>query len=161
MITWIGSAGGPLILATQEDFARWRGLSGDDYALACAAEGGHLSLLWLRQAMYVVLGDAPSDSAFLFCGSTLAIARWEYCASAAVANELLTNIGRTTELAPAVEVTFGGEQLVLFDSAKDGAAAEGDAACAQAAPGTYSVTTEAYTDDVSYSFILHRFRRFS
>lgn len=69
-LTWVTSAGGPLILVAESDCPKWGGAPRNypddegDYGRACEVEG-YIGLINVGDSQALVLGDMPARTTFL------------------------------------------------------------------------------------------------
>lgn len=164
-MTWVVTSGGPLICATPAALSAWRGVAGSstgdvqtDYERACA-QLEYLSLIPCGTSEVLILGDEPMQSTFARHVDGFVIARWASCLSAERAEQAVSML---PSVLPEQEATrlmqLDGARLCMFDSALDSDQAMLEASCLDIVPGQYEITTERYSREEDFDFLIHRFR---
>ncbi|HET7077814.1 MAG TPA: Imm21 family immunity protein [Chloroflexia bacterium] len=179
-LTWLASAGGPLLLLPGEYLAAWEGTNppsegrildarfrwGDpaavstDYDRACdVAE--YLGLLDVGGGQGLVLGDAPLATAWLpdgDSGRAGMLVRWVSADNEVQILVALAHIpDHVWDPAPLL-FPAGSTPLYLFDAAIPGSEVD-NYLTLDLDPGSYLIHTAIYKPDDSTELILHRFRR--
>ena len=163
-IHWVETSGGPLVCAEPTLLSYWRGTSGSsigdertDYERACD-QLDYLSLIPCGESQVLVLGDEPMQSAFIEAADGFLIVRWISCVSVYRAEQALNLLPAfLSELEPRREIEFRGEQLCMCDSSLSGSIELAHAACVKLVPGVYQATTERYSAQDDFDFLIHRF----
>ncbi|MDI1466105.1 Imm21 family immunity protein [Catellatospora sp. KI3] len=146
-LTWITSAGGPLLVAPQSALASWAGVidtdrpveTWGDYGRACAVDG-YTGLIAIGDQEGLVLGDEPAMTTYL--AEDRLFVRW---AAAYDEDELVVAAGRLVQedvnWDVSEELVWDVEgPVVLFDSAEPGADPEpGNHLVIDLEPGQYRV----------------------
>lgn len=161
-ITWICSAGGPLICAGYPVGLMWAGTGpsstgeeSSDYERACQVMD-YLGIVPCASSQVLVLGDEPLQSAFVRDAAGVAIIRWVACASASVAEAALATIPATLpQIEDPKSIMIEAARLVLFDSACSLADVP-QFLEAEIAPGLYEVSTQRYASPGVFEFLIHR-----
>lgn len=172
-MTWVESAGGPLILMSEALLPYWGGSEppppgtsvtatfrwsvdgpATDYDCACDV-AAYAGVIRIGDGQGLVLGDMPMPAAWWPDGGGFLV-RW----MAAPNDEAVLNIlrGLSLDLAwdPEAEFEFRAGPLVLFDSAWPGSDVRSEAIRLELAAGRYRVDTALLeTEDIS--IVLHRF----
>ncbi|MEV6139000.1 Imm21 family immunity protein [Nocardia sp. NPDC051990] len=145
--TWVGSAGGPLLIAPESELGHWGGASDmdgpvetwGDYGRACSVEG-YIGLVTIGSQLALVLGDEPARTTYLPAERTFL--RWAAADSeeelvAAARQALQEHITWDQDEDLVWEIR---EPVMLFDSAWPGAEIELDNQLRIAlGPGRYRV----------------------
>jgi hypothetical protein len=165
LMNWVNSGGGPLVCSEVSIAARWRGVSGisvssqydSDYARACLVQD-YVEYIPCGEGGVVILGDEPLQSKFVqMATGEWAIVRWIYAASAAHVTSALTSIHSASTLSPPLQIDLHEGELVMFDSAIDGAGEPDQNPQIEINVGRYYVTTERITLNKAADLIVHRF----
>ena len=162
MFTWTESTGGPLLVASPNLLLKWQGvgewLPDCDYDAACAVDG-YLGVLARHGGQVLVLADEPMPTTFMPLGGQLVLARWMYCPSKTMAEDLLTALpSRLPQLQSPLKIAHQVSAVALIDSASKGIEALSSAGQAALPAGEYVVTTEDYAG-AEFRFVVHRFTR--
>ncbi|MCP2341368.1 Imm21 family immunity protein [Actinomadura rupiterrae] len=154
-MTWVSSAGGPLLVAPRTALDRWQGVTDDDgpvetwgdYGRACSVEG-YIGTVPIGDEQALVLGEDPALTTFL--PGELLFLRWiaadsEAAITGAARRALRAGV-RWDEDEDLVWSAPG--PVVHFDSALAGAEAEADDhLVVDLAPGRYRVRAAYIADD--------------
>lgn len=142
----------------------WRGCSdadegadNSDYAAACEVDD-FLAVVRRHSAQYLVLGDAPMQTAAVSGPFGVTLVRWVFCPSGDEAARVLAAIPDVLpELEQPVPFELEHAGALLFDSAEEG---EERTACIELELplGSYRVTSESFTGS-EFEFVIHRIRR--
>src|SRR5687767_15306764 len=78
-LTWITSAGGPLILLEKQLLSHWHGTETDDYDRSCGIDD-YLGLLDVGSGRALVLGEEPMPTAWQFLSGPAEgmLIRWQW-----------------------------------------------------------------------------------
>ena len=161
MLKWIDSAGGPLIVTERRSLAHWNGSDNEDYASACSVDG-YAGVIMKNQYPVLVLGDAPNSTAIFNLGdSTVVLVRWLY---AETESDVMAHLAKIEEREfnnpnESVEIEWGNDELLLFDSALPGDEADNESLQFRLVPGRYKVDTIEFKPDKNTFLILHRFTK--
>ncbi|MFI1767964.1 immunity 21 family protein [Streptomyces sp. NPDC020800] len=144
-LEWVESGGGPLIAVPETVLPFWAGADSEeldtDYDRACEVDG-YVGLLPVGDSAALVLGDEPASTSYLPAHGTFV--RWSAADSE---DDLLAQVPAALDAAvwePEIRWDVPGP-VVLFDSARPGAAAEHEEHLrVPLAPGPYAVRA-AYT----------------
>ena len=120
---WIISNGGPLIFSSKKSAEHWKGTAGSslkkketDYERACAIYD-YIDVIVSGKDDVAVLGDEPMQSKIFKDKERIFIARWEYCKSEDLADDVLKNLPKDLNIISNDKFMrlLGGE-LIIFDS---------------------------------------------
>lgn len=174
---WIESAGGPLLLLSEESLANWGGVfalvsgpaatesyspggSPTDYDRACAVDG-YFGRITVGAEEAVVLGGEPLQATWapFRRPSSGMIVRWVF---GETESEFLSWIDKVPDAIFHAEGAFQvkGPRLLLFDSALPGRKAKNrpdEYLLIEFKPGTYQIKTAVYQPDARTSMVVHRF----
>jgi hypothetical protein len=160
---WIESTGGPLILATVRNTAKWLGIDGNsgflhptDYQSACENDG-EISLLEGDSYTVIVIGDEPDRTAIYQQTLTeFQIVRWKFANSE---RDIVTHLPVTDadHSKESLVVIFDDEEICLTDSSSP--LAENDQIIQiNVQPGKYAVGTQLIAPNAPTCFLVHSFR---
>lgn len=160
-MSWVESAGGPLLLIPASLLHGWEGGNGSgraatDYDRACDVEG-YVGVIPVGEGQGLVLGDMPMPVAW-WPDSGGILVRWMAADSEGAVIELLKalpdSLGWETEVS--IELT-SDEELILFDAAYPGNELPSKVGLIPARRGLYAVET-AIVEKEDISLVLHRFK---
>lgn len=164
---WINSAGGPLILLSDDLVGCWMGVTQkdgpSDYERACLCND-YLCILGINHGVGVVLGDEPLATTWIpstSLGHPMLI-RWvcandeqQILAYASHAPDDVFTYNVVTYRAPMC-------RHLLFDSALAGHQLQSDRFLeVSLEPGDYRIDTGVFRPDADTTMVLHRFSRYS
>lgn len=157
-LTWIESAGGPLLLLEEHLLSHWHGIETDDYDRACGIDD-YLGLLDVGSGRALVLGEEPMSTAWL--SEPGMFVRWQYADDNESVEEAIADLSKASWEATAIVVDVTDSSLVLFDAACSGE----DPDCNRSGcklnialkEKRYLIETAHYTPDENTALILHRF----
>ena len=169
---WIMSGGGPLIAMESKLQISWGGVLRLTVAQAAAEtdydrppeELDYLQSIDLHDGSALIFGNGPLDTAFWQSQrGKLFIVRVIYCEPSFDFESVMRQIDRDGLCAPCEEMdfSFATGELVMFDSADDGAHTEKERVQARILPGKYKIITQTIEYANSAYLILHRFDRVS
>lgn len=167
-LSWISSAGGPLLLLPESLVGHWRGSfsaseensqSQTDYDRACSVEG-YVGVINVNAGQGLVLGDEPMQTSWLPLSEQLGgvLVRWQWAPDEKHVNEAMTDLSRLAWEPPTHTFRVSDKVLLLFDAACSGND-PGDALNIDLLPGQYSIESTHYEPDEETSLILHRLSR--
>jgi immunity protein 21 of polymorphic toxin system len=167
-LTWVSSAGGPLILLPESLLPHWSGSfraseegsqSQTDYDRACKVQG-YLGVINVNAGQGLVLGDEPMQTSWLPLSEQLGgiLIRWQWAPDEKHVNEAMTDLSRIARQPPSLTFGVSDKVLLLFDAACSGND-PGDALRIDLLPGQYSIESTHYEPDEETSLILHRLSR--
>jgi hypothetical protein len=185
-LDWIESAGGPLVIISDDAINLWSGIykresylldkiedaydfmdsTETDYGKSCLVDD-YLGLVEVGKENGIVLGDEPMPTTiFNSSDNEINIARFCYYGikdSEHYADKLLSDLDLALidNWEYKLTVTFNSEKLFLFDSAVDGKGLykrqeNTDFLLSHLTPGQYKVFTSVYEPDKEIKLILHR-----
>jgi Immunity protein 21 len=178
-LTWLASAGGPLLLLPGAYLAAWEGTNppsagrvlqarfrwqdsaamATDYDRACDVDD-YLGLLDIGGTQGLVLGDEPLATAWLpdgDSGKTGMLIRWVSADDEAHILAALTHIPDHVWDPAHLLFPVGSTPLYLFDAAIPGSKVDAYLVI-HLNPGSYLISTAVYKPDNGTELILHRFR---
>ena len=179
-LTWVCSAGGPLVVAPAEIAQYWRGVEGrspsevqrdvadesvSDYARACGIDA-YLGTLKVGHGKALILADEPMQTAFIPASEGGVFVRWMWAESEDGVRRALGAVPESAWEPTLHRIEVAREGLLVFDSAWPGDAlpppsrdeAPASWARIELPEGTYTVDTADYEPDGSTRLILHRLR---
>lgn len=161
-LTWVTSAGGPLLAAPESRLDHWGGVTDDDgpvetwgdYGRACSIEG-YIGLVSVGDRQALVLGDEPAATTYLT--DERLFLRW---AGADSETELVAAARRALPHVPWDSdedlIWDVSEPVVLFDSAWPGSAPEpGNHLRIDLAPGHYRVRAAYVEEEDTWMILVH------
>lgn len=161
-MTWIDTAGGPLIGAAYPVGLNWNGTqassTGDtrsDYDRACEIMD-YVGVIPCASSRVLVFGDEPLQTTVLSLNEDIAVVRWVSCVSEGDAQAALAAIPTTLpQLEPPKSILIEAQRLVFFDSAYSLDVAPRLLEVALS-PGLYEVSTEKFASPGVFEFLVHR-----
>ncbi|MDT5268358.1 MAG: hypothetical protein QOH49_544 [Acidobacteriota bacterium] len=164
-LTWVNSAGGPLVLLEEHLLPEWRGHDGStaqehegrtDYERACDVDD-YLGLVEVGSGRALVLGDEPMQTTWCPSpeGSGVVLLRWQWADSEAAVIDAAGDMPEESWESTGLIFQTSGRDLVLFDSAYPGDE-PGERLTIQLARGQYGIDTAHYRPDAETSLVLHR-----
>jgi hypothetical protein len=164
-MTWIDTAGGPLIGAAYPTGLSWGGTqassTGDtrsDYDRACEVID-YVGVVPCASSHVLVFGDEPLQATVLSINDGIAVVRWVSCVSEGDAQKVLAEIPTALPQLEAPKLmSIEATRLVLFDSAYSLDAAPRLLEVALS-PGLYEVSTEKFASPGVFEFLVHRMVR--
>ena len=161
-LTWIESAGGPLILLEEPLLSHWHGIDTDDYDRSCGIDD-YLGLLDVGSGRALVLGEEPMATAWqLLSGPAEGVlVRWQFADDEASVVEALADLSKVSWEATGIVFDVADSSLVLFDAACPGK----DPDCNSTGcklnillnEKQYLIETAHYTPNENTALFLHRF----
>jgi len=161
-LTWITSAGGPLILLEEHLLSHWHGINTGDYDRACGIDD-YLGLLDVGSGRALVLGEEPMPTAWLpLSGSAEGmVVRWQWADDDESVVEAIADLSKASWEATGIVFDVADRSVVLFDATCSGK----DPDCNRTGcklnivlkEKRYSIETAHYTPDENTALILHRF----
>jgi len=157
VLTWIESAGGPLILLEGRLLSDWHGIETDDYDRACGIDD-YLGLLNVGSGRALVLGEEPMPTAWLSEPGMLV--RWQYADDNESVVEAIADLSKASWEETGIVLDVSDSSLVLFDATCPGK----DPDCNRTGcklnivlkEQRYLIETAHYTPDENTALILHR-----
>ena len=164
-MTWIDTAGGPLICAAYPVGLSWGGTNASsigegrsDYARACEVMD-YVGVIRCASSRVLVLGDEPLQTTLVSLADGIAIVRWVSCESEGDAEVALTAIpAALPQLEAPKSILIEAARLVLFDAAYSLDAAVGSMET-ELPLGLYEVSTEKFASPGVFEFLVHRMVR--
>nr|WP_297385328.1 Imm21 family immunity protein [uncultured Roseateles sp.] len=164
-LQWINSAGGPLVCTSPAAGRAWRGALGSsvgealsDYERACD-QLDYVGAIACGPSQVLVLGDEPLQSAFVVKDEGVLVVRWVSCVSSERAASAIAQLpSRLPNIEEPTKFRLDDRGLIMFDAALGGI---DPAVCTgvDLKPGVFTVTTERYTSEGAYEFLVHRLLR--
>jgi hypothetical protein len=161
-LTWIESAGGPLILLEEHLLSHWHGIQTDDYDRACGIDD-YLGLLDVGSGRALVLGEEPMPTAWqpLSAPAEGMFVRWQYADDNESVVEAIADLSKASWEVTGIVYDLTGSSLLLFDATCPGE----DPDCNRTGcklnivlkEKRYLIETANYTPDDNTALILHRF----
>jgi Immunity protein 21 len=163
--TWIDTAGGPLICATNQTGPIWCGTRGSsigevrtDYDRACEVMS-YVGVVRCASSDVLVFGDEPLQTTFVSVAGGLAAVRWVSCTSVGEADAALAAIpSAMPQLEAPKSLLIRADKLVMFDAAYRLKEAPQSMAT-DVVSGLYEVSTERFARPGVFEFIVHRMVR--
>lgn len=164
-MTWIDTAGGPLICAAYPVGLSWRGTQASstsdtrsDYDRACEVMD-YVGVVPCASSHVLVFGDEPLQTTVLSLSEGAAVVRWVSCVSEGHAQAVLAAIPKALpQLEPQKSIPIEAERIVFFDAAYSLVAAP--QLLEVALPrGLYEVSTEKFASPGVFEFLVHRIVR--
>ncbi len=161
-LTWIESAGGPLILLEEQLLSHWHGIDTDDYDRACGIDD-YLGLLDVGSGRALVLGEEPMRTAWqpLSGPAEGMLVRWQWADDDESVVEAIAELSKVSWEATGIVFDLTDNSLVLFDAACPG----DDPDCNTTGcklnivlkEKRYLIETAHHTPDENTALFLHRF----
>lgn len=166
-LTWITSAGGPLILLEEHLLSHWHGIKTDDYDRACGIDD-YLGLLDVGPGRALVLGEEPMPTAWQPLSGPAEgmpaegmFVRWQWADDDESVVEAIADLSKAPWEPTGIVFDVTDGSLLLFDATCPGK----DPDCNSTGcklnivlkEKQYLLETAHYTPDENTALILHRF----
>lgn len=160
-LTWITSAGGPLLFLEEHLLAHWHGYDTSDYDRVCSIND-YLGVLDVGPGQGLVLGEEPMPTAWRsfpeWPGGMFI--RWQWAEDDNSVLEAIADLQRVSWEPTGIVFDVANTSLLLFDAVCPGKDADcnrtGCRLSIRLKEGQYFIETAHYQPDESTALILHR-----
>lgn len=167
-LKWLETSGGPFILGSKSDVAKWRGIEGssgfgfgNDYEASCSIE---MEIAALPGEIYnvLVIGDEPDRLCVIQPKPDMfLILRWKYAEDEhAITNSMETVFGPETNWGDQFDFEFGDGSISVMDASRSGATSDHSFEFATKR-GVYEVATAYVTPNDKTAYLCHKFEKVS